>query len=95
MAFAFGLSVAVEALYSTYITFAPFDWVAVLATFCGSQTAYNGIAGFLKSKNIDIDNPFETGEGKAATKCAKEVMKDGKVDKTDSDPIKEFWKQVK
>ena len=88
----FALGVALDFLYSTYITHTAFSVLAGLGYGTAGISLYGVIERFFKVK---IDNPYQTEEGKAVTEFVTDVAKDGSVDKKDKDAVKEFWKKVK
>ena len=88
----FALGIALDFLYSTYILHTAFSIIAGLGYGTAGISLYGVVERFFKVK---VSNPYDSEEGKAVTELVNEVSKDGKVDKKDTDAIKEFWKKVK
>ena len=88
----FGLGVALDFLYSTYILHTAFSVIAGLGYGTAGISLYGVVERFFKVK---VENPYNSEEGKAVTELVEEVSKDGKVDKKDKDAVKEFWEKVK
>ena len=89
----FALGVLFDILYCTFVTHTAFSIIVGLGYGSAGISLYGAVERFFKVK---ISNPYvETEEGKAVTELVEAVTADGKVDKKDQDPIKEFWKKVK
>jgi hypothetical protein len=89
----FALGVVFDILYSTYVTHTAFSIIVGLGYGSAGISLYATIERFFKVK---IPNPYtETEEGKAVAELAEKVTSDKKIDKSDADPVKEFWKKVK
>ena len=88
----FALGVVCDFLYSTYILHAATSIIVGLGYGTAGISLYGAVERFFKVK---VENPYNSEEGKAVTELVEAVTADGKVDKKDQDPIKEFWKKVK
>lgn len=88
----FALGIALDFLYSTYILHTAFSVIAGLGYGTAGISLYGVVERFFEVK---VANPYDTEEGKAVTELVEKVSKDGKVDKKDTDAVKEFWKKVK
>ena len=88
----FALGIALDFLYSTCILHTAFSVIAGLGYGTAGISLYGVVERFFKVK---VSNPYDSEEGKAVTELVNEVSKDGKVDKKDTDAVKEFWKKVK
>lgn len=88
----FGFGILADFLYSTYFLHTAFSVVNGLEYGLAAISLYAGFERFLK---IKIENPYtNTEEGKAIVELAEEIVKDGKVDKKDVDPVKAFWNSI-
>lgn len=88
----FALGVFCDFLYSTYILHTATSVIVGLGYGTAGISLYGAVERFFKVK---VENPYNSEEGKAVTELVEAVTADGKVDKKDQDPIKEFWKKVK
>jgi hypothetical protein len=88
----FALGVVCDFLYSTYILHTATSVIVGLGYGTAGISLYGAVERFFKVK---VENPYNSEEGKAVTELVEAVTADGKVDKKDQDPIKEFWKKVK
>lgn len=88
----FALGVTADFLYSTFILHTAGSILTGLGYGTAGISLYGVIERFFKVK---IPNPYDSVEGEAVTELVDEVTKDRKVDKHDTDAVKEFWKKVK
>ena len=90
---AFGSAVLCEFLYSHFwlntaidLNRASYGW--------GYASGVYGIVEmfikFIKGEKVKLDNPYTTELGKQTTQLIGNITKDGKVDKSDSQSIKDF-----
>ena len=90
---AFGSAVLCEFLYSHFwlhttinLSRASYGWGYASAVYGVFET----ILKFIKGKDVKLDNPYETEEGKQTTELIVNIAKDGKIDKKDEQSIKDF-----
>ena len=90
---AFGSAVLCEFLYSHFwlhtamdLTRASYGW----GYASGVYGVVEMIIKFIKGDNAKLDNPYETEIGKQTTELVGNITKDGKVDKSDAQSIKDF-----
>jgi hypothetical protein len=90
---AFGSAVLCEFLYSHFwlhsamdLTRASYGW--------GYASGVYGIVEmfikFIKGDNVKLDNPYETEIGKQTSELIGNITKDGKIDKKDSQSMKDY-----
>lgn len=87
--FAFG--VLIEFLYCKYISGDVFTVYNGLGYGASAISVYGLVERFFKVK---IANPYDSKEGEQVIELVDNVSKDGKLDSTDTDHIKEFWKKI-
>lgn len=90
---AFGSAVLCEFLYSHF-------WLHTAIDLSRASYGWgyaSGIYGFvemfiklIKGKEVKLENPFETETGKQTVELIGNITKDGKVDKSDAQSIKDF-----
>lgn len=90
---AFGSAVLCEFLYSHFwlhtamdLTRASYGW----GYASGVYGVVEMIIKFVKGENIKLDNLYETEQGKQITELVDNITKDGKIDKKDSQSMKDF-----
>jgi hypothetical protein len=90
---AFGSAVLCEFLYSHFwlhtamsLSRASYGW----GYASGVYGVVEMIIKFVKGENIKLDNLYETEQGKQITELVDNITKDGKIDKNDSQSIKDF-----
>lgn len=88
----FGLGVLCDFLYCTYYLHTVFSIITGLGYGTAGISLYGVIERFFKVKTI---NPYETKEGQAVLSLVGNITNDGKVDKNDTNAIKEFYDKVK
>lgn len=88
----FALGIAFDFIYSTYVTHTAFSIIVGLGYGTAGISLYGVIERFFKVK---IENPYECEEGEAVQELVGAVAADGKVNKKDIDPVKDFLKKVK
>lgn len=90
---AFGSAVLCEFLYSHFwlhtainLTRASYGW----GYASGVYGVVEMIIRFIKGDNVKLENPYKTEEGKQTTKLIEDITKDGKIDKEDSQSMKDY-----
>lgn len=90
---AFGSAVLCEFLYSHFwlhtamnLSRASYGW----GYSSGVYGVFEVILKFIKGEDTKLDNPYETEEGKETIKLVENIAKDGKIDKRDSQSIRDF-----
>lgn len=90
---AFGSAVLCEFLYSHFwlhtaidLTRASYGW----GYASGIYGFVEMIIKFIKGETVKLENPYQTEEGKTTAELIGNITKDGKVDKKDSETVKEF-----
>ena len=90
---AFGSAVLCEFLYSHFwlhtainLTRASYGW----GYASGVYGVVEMIIRFIKGDNVKLENPYQTEEGKQTTKLIENITKDGKIDKEDSQSMKDY-----
>lgn len=90
---AFGSAVLCEFLYSHFwlhtaidLTRASYGW----GYASGVYGVVEMVIKFIKGENVKLDNPYQTEEGKQATQLIENITKDGKIDKKDSQSMKDY-----
>ena len=87
----FALGVLAEFLYTTYYLHTAFTVITGLGYGTAGISLYGIVERFFKVK---IFNPYDTAEGKAVQELVDNVTADGKVDDSDVDHVKEFYKKI-
>ena len=90
---AFGSAVLCEFLYSHF-------WLHTAMSLSRASYGWgyaSGVYGFfemiikiIKGEKVNLDNPYKTELGKQTTELIGNITKDGKVDKSDAQSIKDF-----
>lgn len=88
----FALGVAFDILYSTFVIHCAYSIINGLGYGTAGISLYGVVERFFKVK---VKNPYDSEEGKAVLQLVEDVSKDGKVDKSDADIMKEFMKKVR
>ena len=95
---AFGSAVLCEFLYSHFwlhtamnLSRASYGWGYASAVYGVFET----VLKFIKGKEVKVENPYETEAGKQTTELIGNITKDGKIDKNDSQAMKEFTEKLK
>ena len=90
---AFGSAVLCEFLYSHFwlhtainLTRASYGW----GYASGVYGVVEMVIRFIKGDNVKLENPYQTEEGKQTTKLIENITKDGKIDKEDSQSMKDY-----
>lgn len=90
---AFGSAVLCEFLYSHFwlhtaidLTRASYGW----GYASGVYGVVEMVIRFIKGDNVKLENPYQTEEGKQTTKLIENITKDGKIDKKDSQSMKDY-----
>ena len=90
---AFGSAVLCEFLYSHFwlnttidLTRASYGW----GYASGVYGFVEMIIKFIKGENVKLENPYTTEIGKQTTELVGNITKDGKINKKDSQSIKDF-----
>jgi hypothetical protein len=88
----FGVGIGLDFVYSTFVLNIASSITNGLQYALSAMALYSTIERFLK---IKVENPYDTEHGKAVVEMVVEVSKDKKIDKNDSNAVKDFWKKVK
>lgn len=88
----FSLGVLADFLYSTYYLHTAFTIITGLGYGTAGISLYGVVERFF---GVKTENPYDSEEGKVVTELVADISKDGKVDKTDKNAVKEFWNKVK
>jgi hypothetical protein len=88
----FALDILFDFFYSTYYLHASFSVINGLGYGSAGISLYGLIERFFK---VNIENPYESVEGKAVVDLVEDIKADGKVDKNDQHAVKDFWDKVK
>ena len=90
---AFGSAVLCEFLYSHFwlhtaidLTRASYGW----GYASGVYGVVEMVIRFIKGDNVKLENPYKTEEGKQTTELIEDITKDGKIDKEDSQSMKDY-----
>lgn len=90
---AFGSALLCEFLYSHFwlhtaidLTRASYGW----GYASGVYGVVEMVIRFIKGDNVKLENPYQTEEGKQTTKLIEDITKDGKIDKEDSQSMKDY-----
>ena len=90
---AFGSAVLCEFLYSHFwlhtainLTRASYGW----GYASGVYGVVEMVIRFIKCDNVKLENPYKTEEGKQTTELIEDITKDGKIDKEDSQSMKDY-----
>ena len=90
---AFGSAVLCEFLYSHFwlhtamnLSRASYGWGYASAVYGVFET----VLKFIKGKEVKVENPYETEVGKQTTELIGNITKDGKIDKNDSQAMKDY-----
>lgn len=95
---AFGSAVLCEFLYSHFWLQSAIDLNRALQGWGGASAVYGVFEWFVKAikgNNVNIENPYQTEDGKAILNTVGEIVKDGKIDGNDKTVVKEFIEKVK
>lgn len=90
---AFGSALLCEYLYSHFwlhttisLSRASYGWGYASGVYGFFEMALK----FIKGENVKLDNPYQTEIGKQTIELVGNITKDGKVDKSDAQSIKDF-----
>ncbi len=86
----FIVGIAVELLYSSFITFQEFSVVSGLGYGFSGISLYSIVERF-----FGVKNPYKTDEGVEVITTMATICADQKIDENDNNAIKEFWDKIK
>lgn len=90
---AFGSAVLCEFLYSHFWLHTAIDLARASYGWGYASGVYGFVEmaiKFIKGEKVTLENPYKSEEGKEASKLVADIVKDGKVDKSDTQSMKDF-----